>query len=72
MVESKSKSGYLAATMAERYSPSLDEVRDIETWSTTYPYSYLAEPNQPKSNARQIQATHRMAIAPIPPIAPAT
>jgi anthranilate synthase component I len=29
MVESKSKPGYLAATMSERYSPSMDEVREL-------------------------------------------
>jgi anthranilate synthase component I len=29
MVESKSKPGYLAATLPERYSPSMDEVREL-------------------------------------------
>ena len=37
MVESKSKSGYLAATMAERYSPSLDEVRELSRQGNVIP-----------------------------------
>jgi anthranilate synthase component I len=37
MVESKSKSGYLAATMAERYSPSMDEVRELSRQGNVIP-----------------------------------
>jgi anthranilate synthase component I len=37
MMESTSKPGYLAATMAERYSPSLDEVRELSSHGNVIP-----------------------------------
>ncbi|TVR73213.1 MAG: anthranilate synthase component I [Sphaerobacteraceae bacterium] len=37
MVESKSRPGYLAATMPERYSPSLDEVRSLSSQGNVIP-----------------------------------
>jgi anthranilate synthase component 1 len=37
MIESSSKPGYLAATTAERYSPSIDEVRELASQGNVIP-----------------------------------